>query len=181
YSSFSQDPQRLADAVAATPFTPGDAAFNEYLLRIFDTTPTGTATSVVALLDPDGTTSVSRPAGQAVPVEDLGAAWQAALAGEAGWTDVFDYQGRPQHAVLSPVGGTETEAPWAVLVAVTPDDAGQRFEERLGSLGHSEGGLSDVDRRGVAAMSWNPALIGTQVVDPARLDDVPAGVVQDWT
>ncbi|WP_198287080.1 diguanylate cyclase domain-containing protein [Frankia sp. QA3] len=176
--SLANDPHYFAGLVDQAGFSSDDPARNQRLLQIFEAGASGNTAAVVALLRPDGTAAATLPAGESVPVADLGAAWPAALAGRPGWTDVFSFEGRPLRAELAPVGGS---APWAVLVLITPDVAEQRFNEQIGSLGGTTGGLSDVDSRGVTVASWDPDLVGRRVVDPARLDDVPAGQLQWWT
>ena len=56
---------------------------------------------------------------------------------------------------------------------------GQKALEKGGFAGYDTGGWSQVDADGIVFMSWNPALIGTRLVDPDQLAGLPPGTTRD--
>ena len=149
------------------------------LLAGFASSFTGERNRSVALFDPAGhVTANLLPAG-APSVEDLGAAWQAALAGRPAVSPVFVFDGVPMRATVAPVGGTD---PWAVLVTVNTDQRGQARAMGIKAFsGQSRGGVSDVDTAGIAIASWDPGLVGKRVVDPAELAGTDPAAPRTWT
>ncbi|MBL7632573.1 diguanylate cyclase, partial [Frankia sp. CN6] len=193
YRSRTDDPRVLQAMVEGAGFSPTDAARDAGLLPVFDLTPTGNPTVAVALMDPSGRAIAVRPTGTSIPVDQLGPAWRDALGGRPGWSSAFDVDGQEVRAALAPIGASTPGAggattgsatgenrPRAVLVALSIDTAGQRFQERLGVLGTGAGGLSQLDRDGVAISSWAPAEVGRRHVDPARLAGLRPGHAEVW-
>ncbi|MDT3438078.1 diguanylate cyclase domain-containing protein [Pseudofrankia sp. BMG5.37] len=191
YRSQTDDPATLQTMVDGAGFSLTDPAHDADLLAAFDLTPTGNPTVAVALLDTSGRVIAARPDGAAIPTAQLGSAWGDALRGEPGWSSAFDVDGQEVRAGLAPIhaGGSPTEGfaagkgePRAVLVSLSIDTAGERFQERLGVLGNGAGagGLSQVDRDGVAISSWAPTEVGRRIVDPARLTDLRPGHSEVW-
>ncbi|OHV36117.1 diguanylate cyclase [Pseudofrankia sp. EUN1h] len=191
YRSQTDDPQILQTMVDGAGFTLTDPAHDAALLSAFDLTPTGNPTAAVALLDPAGRVIAARPDGAVISTAELGNAWTEALRGQPGWSSAFDLDGREVRAALAPVhaGGVPTggaasgrDEPRAVLVSLSIDTAGERFQERLGVLanGPDTGGLSQVDRNGVAISSWSSTEVGRRIVDPARVAALRPGHAEVW-
>uniref|UniRef100_UPI0020252081 sensor domain-containing diguanylate cyclase n=1 Tax=Frankia sp. Cppng1_Ct_nod TaxID=2897162 RepID=UPI0020252081 len=177
-ASSLNDPERIRSRAAGLSLAPGQSDHNALLLGQFQLTPAEDPSLLVALVDLDGSPIVTIPAGQRIPIGDLGVSWASALAGRPAMSQVFALQGRPVRATVVPVGG---DRPWAVLVSVADEAATQQLNENLGALGSAPGGLVDVDARGVAVVSWNPALRGRRVVEPERLVGLLPGTVRVWT
>jgi diguanylate cyclase (GGDEF)-like protein len=170
YRSRNDDPRVLTGLANSVGFTPANAAANDALLAAFDITPDQDPSIVVGLFDTSSRALAVRPHGAVLDPTALGPVWQAAKRGTPGWSLVFRYRGRAVRAELVPVA-TGGGVPWGVLVQVGADLDGDRFNQALGALGPGTdtGGMSEVDRAGVAVSSWSRALVGTRVVDPARL------------
>lgn len=186
YRSRTDDPRILQQMVDNAGFST-DAARDADLLAAFDLTPTGNPTVAVALVDPSGHVVASHPAGATISTDKLGSAWAAALRGEPGWSPAFQADGKVVRAALAPVhtageggAGTTGGPPRVVLVSLSVDTAGERFQERLGALDRGAGGLSQLDRQGVAISSWEAAGIGRHVLDPARVASLPPGRTTVW-
>jgi diguanylate cyclase (GGDEF)-like protein len=171
YRSSTDDPTVLQTMVTSAGFSPAAPAANEALLTAFALTPTQDPALAVGLLDPAGKVLAARPPGARLDAPQLGPAWAAAVRGQPGWSPVFRFGGRPLRAELAAVRASPAQPPWAVLVQVGEDVAGAEFKQALGALGPGagRGGMSEVDRQGVALLSWDPARTGTRIVDPARL------------
>ncbi|ADP83037.1 diguanylate cyclase domain-containing protein [Pseudofrankia inefficax] len=190
YRSQTDDPRILQTMVDNAGFSPTDAARDTLLLGAFDLTPTGNPTVAVALVDPAGHVVASHPAGAVISTAQLGAAWPAALRGQSGWSSAFVSGGKVVRAALAPVhdgdqaGGGATGPgggqPRVVLVSLSVDTAGERFQERLGALERGAGGLSQLDRKGVAISSWRPAGVGQRVLEPAQVARLPPGRATVW-
>ncbi|MBX6391016.1 MAG: diguanylate cyclase, partial [Frankia sp.] len=198
YRSETDDPALLARMAADAGFAPDDPAGAAAALAMFDLTPSGEQTTVTALQDRSGRPVVVRqhagatggPGSTGPPTTaQLGDAWQAALRGTPAVSNAFTLGGRTVRATLAPVGQDTSGGPaaprgepWAVLVTVSADEIGNEFKESLGSVGAGTrgGGLVQVDRTGVAVSSWDPAEVGTRVIDPARLRDLAAGEAVSW-
>ncbi|ABW16362.1 diguanylate cyclase with PAS/PAC sensor [Parafrankia sp. EAN1pec] len=178
YTSRAVDPQLQQSRVDAAGFSLTDQARNAHLLTSFRINPASDPNFVVALLDRDGHPLVSRPVSATIPVSALGDAWPTALAGQAARSPVFVIDGLVGRATVVPVGEGR---PWAALVTVATDDLAQRFDEQLGSLELGPGGLTTVDSAGVAASSWDPALVGRRVIDPEMLRGIPPLPARVWT
>ncbi|EFC82213.1 diguanylate cyclase domain-containing protein [Parafrankia sp. EUN1f] len=178
YTSRTVDPKLQQSRVDAVGFSLTDRQRNAQLLRSFLINPASNPNFVVALLDHNGRPLVSQPVSAKIPVGVLGDAWPAALAGRATRSPVFVMDGLVGRATAAPVGDGR---PWAVLVTVATDALAQRFDEQLGSLGLGPGGLTTVDSAGVAASSWDPALVGRRVIDPAVLRGISPVPARVWT
>ncbi|MGF7234500.1 MAG: diguanylate cyclase domain-containing protein, partial [Frankia sp.] len=157
YVSVTSDPGLAQTTLDAVPFSPTDAAADATLLRQFSP-PQGGLLDLGEIRDRSGRPIVSVPAGDSVPITDLGPAWGVARAGGAAMSPVFRLHGQPRRATVAALGPTGRR--WGVAVLVADESIQQRFDQSLGSLGTSPGGQSDVDARGVAFVSWNPALRG---------------------
>ncbi|MCK9903006.1 diguanylate cyclase [Frankia sp. Cpl3] len=178
YTSRTVDPKLQQSRVDAAGFSLTDQKRNAQLLRSFLINPASNPNFVVALLDHNGRPLVSRPVSATIPVGVLGDAWPTALAGRATRSPVFVIDGLVGRATVAPVGDGR---PWAALVTVATDALAQRFDEQLGSLGLGPGGLTTVDSAGVAASSWDPALVGRRVIDPAALRGISPVPARVWT
>ncbi len=169
------DPTLLKTAADRVPFPENDPATAAKLLAQFRIGTGGDPTAVAALVRIDGKSVISDPAGAPVPTTELGRVWTDAVAGTPRQSRFLRYQGRPGWATLTPVGFGK---PWAVLVVVqlARDTSAQTFAHQLGSInGAGGGGISELDADGRAILSWNPALLGTRLIDPAVASRGPLG------
>jgi diguanylate cyclase (GGDEF)-like protein/PAS domain S-box-containing protein len=190
YRSQTDDPRILQTMVDNAGFSPTDAARDSLLLGAFDLTPTGNPTVAVALVDPAGRVVASHPAAAVISTAQLGPAWPAALRGQSGWSSAFESGGKVVRAALAPVHdgdqagggahGRDGGQPRVVLVSLSVDTAGERFQERLGALERGAGGLSQLDPEGVAISSWRPAGVGQRVLEPAQVARLPPGRPTVW-
>jgi diguanylate cyclase (GGDEF)-like protein/PAS domain S-box-containing protein len=172
-------PDKLRAAVDDTPFNASSPALNALLLQQFQVSPTGDPNVVVALFDRNGKQTAARPEKNDLTVGLLGDAWTKALAGQVGASQTFPFGGEVLRANALPVGaGT----PWAVLVAVTRDESGQQFEQRLGGLGTKRGGFFSVDARGAVLTSWDPDhfRLGSVQLSEAELTALRATGYRKW-
>ncbi|WP_322766472.1 diguanylate cyclase domain-containing protein [Frankia sp. Cr1] len=172
------DPERLRAAVESTPFIPDQPDADARLLRQLQRTPAGDPSLVVALVDPVGRPVATVPAARRISVSDLGEAWSAALAGRSAMSPVFVLDDQIVRATVAPVG---TGRPWAVVVQVADEAVSRQREEKRASFGGVPGGFGNLDASGVAFASWDQALRGRRLVEPARLADLIPGAVRVWT
>lgn len=177
-ASDAGDPAFLEQAVADTPFTPAQPQRNQQLLVRFATSFNGESNRSVALFDPAGHVRARLLPAGAPSVRDLDGAWQAALAGRPTVSPVFVFDGVPMRATVAPVGGTD---PWAVLVTVNPDQLGQAHTSGIKAFSGQSGGMSDVDTTGTTIASFDPSLVGKQIVDPVDLARIGPGATRTWT
>ena len=142
------------------PFSPTDQELNDVLLGSVRTGPGGQPLVAAFVVDADGEILGARPAGRVLPPDAIAGRVDEAIVDGGSGTDVFDLDGRPVWAVLSAIGGDE---PWGALVMVEPLREGWLTElySTLGPVGDGDGGLLALDRRGVVAAAWDPALVGT--------------------
>ena len=87
-------------------------------------------------------------------------------------------------ATGAPVGGRGGgRGAWGVLVAVqsAADSPLQTYYEGIGSQNQQPGGVTLVDRTGVAVAAWDRALIGRPVLDAARVTAVQDQDTSTWT
>ena len=166
--------KNLATAAARTPFPQDDAALASRLLQQFRTSGIGDPTALAAVVRRDGTSLAVSPRGSLPPLDELGDAWESALAGKSARTDGFRYDGRMAWATTAPIGfGT----PWGVLVVVqhTGATSAQLFVQKVGTLRTGDGGLFWLDRQGRTLISWDPSREGTVATDPQVLASRPVG------
>jgi diguanylate cyclase (GGDEF)-like protein/PAS domain S-box-containing protein len=179
-SSFFHDNQLAADMIATLPPSPTDASASWSLFEVLRANVVGPASQAVVLLGRDGRVLAASPAGMTLDASQLGPAWDQALRGSRGTSDVFVDRGEVSSASLVPVGGP---SPWAVVVQVhhARDSVDQGFAQHLGGLNDKPGGLAVVDRRGVASQSWDLSDLGRPLLpadELARL--INAGSLR-WT
>lgn len=145
---------------APTPFSPDDRALNDLLLTSVRTGPSGQVLAAAFLVDAEGEVVGSAGPTQELPPGVLDGHVEEALSLGGSGSDVFELGGQPVWAVLNPVGGDE---PWGALVMVEPLRDGwlTLLYSALGTVGEENGGLLVLDRAGVVAGAWDPALVGT--------------------
>jgi PAS domain S-box-containing protein len=171
----------LDNMASVAGFTPGDPGVNEVALHRLGLSSPGDTPKVALLVSTGGgEVLAAEPRGAQLSFDPLGTTWSESVAGHRGVSPVFVHEGEAVTARLVPIGGSR---PWAVAIIVlsTRDSLIQGLTEGLGSLNAEPGGITAVDRAGVAAFSWDPALIGTTVISRAELDRVPAGPATVWT
>jgi diguanylate cyclase (GGDEF)-like protein/PAS domain S-box-containing protein len=160
--------EALAGKARSSPFSPDDPAGNGLLLQTFITTQGGDA-PVAALVVADGGEVVgSRPAAVPLPRPVVDTLLAGTRAGRIELSASFELDGALVWARGYPLGGEE---PWGALVMVEPITDGwlQRLYERMGPLGPGDGGMTLLDRRGVAVASWDPARLGSRPLPRAEL------------
>ena len=173
------DPTTTVEMLAEIPWVDGIDPLNAALLDMFQLNPASDPLAGVALVRADGTILASRPTGLLLDQAAVAPAVSEAIAGTPALSRVFGPSGDLVWARTFAVGGPR---PWGALVMVESLSDGwlQHLYQDLGSLGRASGGLTLVDSHGVAAASWNPALLGTGVVPPARLARI-GSTPEVWT
>lgn len=175
YAGKVLDPKRLLTAASNTPWSTSDPRVNEAILRIFSGSPAAGPNSILALKSPDGRTLGAYPAGASTPIGPGHSTWSTALRGKAAYSTVTTVGGVDRAFQVIPV--TRNGRLFAVLVIGQSlhDTITETFMKAVGSLGFGDGGLSLLDSNGRARLSWNPALIGQQLVDPVELTRAQPG------
>jgi diguanylate cyclase (GGDEF)-like protein/PAS domain S-box-containing protein len=170
---------RVQDTVTSLLLEPGNPVVNDLMLGRFAAQHGGYPVSRVLLLRPDGTALASAPAGDSVPVTDFGPQWAEAVRGETARTSLFHVDDAPVTATLVPVGGRR---PWGVIAAIQPalDSSLPAYYAGIGSLNDRPGGLTLVDRHGVAVASWDRSRIGAPVIGASDLGRLGREAVT-WT
>jgi diguanylate cyclase (GGDEF)-like protein/PAS domain S-box-containing protein len=130
--------------------------------------------AVVGLARLDGTPLAMAPAGARPAVGPQSPAWTLAVAGRTGIVpDVHDPD-MPRVYFVIPL--IRDGRPRAIELVGTSLRTGvvQRLTEQMSSLGNGSG-MSVIDARGVVLLSWDPALLGRRIAEPARLTGLAPG------
>lgn len=170
------DRDALIETVASSPWGDmADPALVEYILGFYASSPALQPDGFAVMLDIDGSVVAASPPGTPVAVDTTSSLWSDVADG-IGYTEPVAYiDGRPITQLVVPV--TSADPVEHVLVMGTdPSTAGWSDSlASLGSLTDHPGGISLVDGNGRSTISWNTQTIGTQIVDPALLEDAPVG------
>jgi diguanylate cyclase (GGDEF)-like protein/PAS domain S-box-containing protein len=167
------DHSSTVEQLSELPFVDSVDPLNSALLELFQLNAASDPLAGVALVRADGTVLASRPTGLLLDQATLTHSLDQAIAGPPSLTPVFGLNGDLVWARLFAVGEPR---PWGALVMVEGLSEGwlQHLYQDLGALGRASGGLTLVDARGVAAASWDPALLGTRLIEPTRLESLGA-------
>ncbi|MCL9793206.1 diguanylate cyclase [Frankia sp. AgKG'84/4] len=171
YSASANNLDQLVTEISGAPWTSTPSTVNQAVLRQMAVLAPN---SVLALTDLDGKVVDSAPAGATLPVRPSDPAFVTAVGGRVGNEPVQRVGGTYWNYSLLPV--LRDGVSFAVFALGEQADAAQAQlgYEALGSVGlGNEGGLSSLDVNGRARYSWDRALIGRRLADPAELATVP--------
>ncbi len=171
YSASANSLDQLVTEISGAPWTTTPSTVNQAVLRQMAVLAPD---SVLALTDLDGQVVNSAPPGATLPVRPSDPAFVTVLGGRVGNEPVQLVGGTYWNYSLLPV--LRDGVPFAVFALGQQADAAQAQlgYEALGSVGlGAEGGLSSLDVNGRARYSWDRALIGRRLADPAELATVP--------
>ncbi len=152
-------------------FTAADAGI---LAAIRHGRATGPGTSLI-LAAPDGKVIASDPPRATSPVPTSAVDWRTALSGHSGGPILHHEGGDLWWSQTVPIVRSDRTVAVLIMYVQMRASSYQAALQAYGKRGYEDGGLSIIDRNGLAILSWNPKLLGTRLVDPTVLATLPAG------
>jgi diguanylate cyclase (GGDEF)-like protein/PAS domain S-box-containing protein len=181
YSSVN-DAAPLVRAASAAPWTLDGGAIDETVAKAFATAPNAGADAVAVLATTDGDRLAAYPAGTPLTVEPSSPIWQdAVIRGQGNQLSRVADPDQPRTYFVLPVRKNGRTVAVLALGLSLSKGPGQVALEQAGSAGFTTGGWSMLNGEGVVYMSWNTALIGTRLIDPAQLTGMAPGTTRDLT
>jgi diguanylate cyclase (GGDEF)-like protein/PAS domain S-box-containing protein len=171
----------IAVNAAAAPWTLNGSPIDAAVAKAFATAPQTGEGGRAVLAEPNGSVLAAYPVGTTLAFDPASPDWRRAAAGE----DTIAYNvgdpADPYGYYLIPIKRDgQVTAVLTVGLSQLRGGAQQALEDQTWG-GLTNGGWSTVTGDGKIVVSWNPALTGTQQIDPARLVGQTPGAVIDLT
>ncbi|OHV27964.1 diguanylate cyclase [Parafrankia soli] len=175
YAHALSDPGRLTGVVSEMPWPLGNPAALTEVLRVMGTSAVAGPGSLLAVVAPDGRPMATEPPGTPVPIPVGDDLWFDASR-KGALTPMILVNGRSRICSIVPILRGGSAAAQLLLCPTNVLPAARTLRSMNGLSGDlGRGGISVLDVRGRAVLSWDEALVGRTLVEPADLEQVRDG------
>jgi diguanylate cyclase (GGDEF)-like protein/PAS domain S-box-containing protein len=172
YTQAVADARQLVKPATSAPWAFDNSAIDGIILKHFKTATGGGPDSIVALVGGDGRVIASEPAGALQPFPTTSAEWRTAAAGSVAGSRLRIDGGVERIYSLVPFRNNGK----LYVLELGLQIKGSKFAQNLtssGTVGLRKGGVSVVDAVGRVVVSWNPALLGQQLISREDVVGLP--------